>query len=112
MFKLIHRPEISDSDQLIHDIAERAARSTMCHLSTNTAAMSTAELRGYVRTRALRSVREQIFQSRCDYSSNLECADAFFQSVLERTVHLVAGKLLVPPVAAIPAPHVRLRIAA
>jgi len=110
MFRLI-RSGNCDRDTLVHNIANAAARTTAEQLSHNTSKMSVAELRGYVRARALHAVRAQTFQAVAGRRLQRTKVDDLIAAALERTLHLLIRDFLAPPVATIPTPHVRLRIA-
>ena len=112
MFRLFQRHEICDRERLIREIARAAARDAVRRLGTDTATMSDAELRGYIRARAMNVVRAQIRHTKTGSSLQAARSNELVATILERTVHLVVSDLQVQPVTAIQAPHVRLRIAA
>lgn len=98
-------------DLFAREIAERSVTATLEQLSPAAEFMAAAELRGYVRAHALPFV--------CDEATQLVSrewpADAFADLVagaLDQAAHLVVQHLKLHPVIAVPAPHVRLRIAA
>lgn len=107
---LIHQVSV-ERDTLAREIAERSAAATLLRLRADAEKMSAAELRGYVRAHALPFVRAEAANladcelSRTQFERSIAMA-------LEQTTHLVVRQLKAHPVVAIPAPHVRLRLAA
>ena len=98
-------------DTLAREIAERSVAATLAQLSEDADRMSPAELRGYVRAHALPYV--------CDEALQLvgrEWPEAAFKELVHggpRASHAPRRAAAQgPPVVAMPAPHIRLRIAA
>ena len=99
-------------DALAHDIAARAAAAVTQHMCSHAALMGAAELRGYVRARALSVVRAGAQRAVAAGRLPATQCDDLIGSALERTVHAVIRELQSPPVVSIPTPHVPLRSAA
>ena len=112
MLTLFTGTQVRDRDALIHDIAKDVARLTLGQLKPTTSNMNVAELRGYLRTRAAGEARTQVRRSIGELRPRHECEADLTATVLERAIHLMIRDLFVQPVVSIPAPHVRLRIAA
>jgi hypothetical protein len=112
MLTLFTGTQVRDREALIHDIAKDVARVTFDQLKPTTSNMSAAELRGYLRTRAVSEARTQVRRSIVELRLPHECEADLLAAVLERAIHLMIRDLFVQPVASIPAPHVRLRNAA
>jgi hypothetical protein len=96
---------------LAREVAERCVADTLQQIGSSAVNMSPAELRGYVRAYALPYVRNEAAQL-----VSLEWPRRAFNELaavaLDQTTHLVVTQLRMHPVAAVPVPHVRLRIAA
>jgi hypothetical protein len=73
--------------------------------------MSVAELRGYLRTRITREVREQVRCLIAQVRISDECEAALSAAVVELAIQLLIRDLQVSPVVAIPTPHVQSRAA-
>jgi hypothetical protein len=98
-------------DTFAREIAERSVAATLEQLGPVVDQMGAAELRGYVRAQALPFVRDEATQ----LVSREWPADAFADLVaaaLDQATHLVVQQLRLHPVTTMPAPHVRLRLAA
>jgi hypothetical protein len=112
MLTLFTGTQVRDRESLIQDIAKDVARITLGRLKPTTSNMNVAELRGYLRTRAASEARTQVRRSIVELRLQPEREAELTAAVLERAVHLMIRDLFVQPVVSIPAPHVRLRIAA
>ncbi|MEX0612227.1 MAG: hypothetical protein WD738_13540 [Pirellulales bacterium] len=99
-------------DALAHDIATRSMATVMRRLHADTATMTSAELRGYIRARALNAVQTEARKLIAARQVQLPHADELIAAALEQTVHIVVQNLLSPPVIAMPAPHLSIRSAA
>ena len=99
------------AEAMAREIAERSVAGTLQQLREDAVNMLPAELRGYVRAHALSFVREEATQ----LVGREWPAEAFAELVataMERATHLVVQQLKLHPIAVVPTPHVRLRIAA
>ena len=112
MLTLFTGTQVRDREALIHDIAKDVARVTLGQLKATTSNMNVAELRGYLRTRAAAEARTQVRCSVVELRLQHEREADLLAAVLERAIHLMIRDLFVQPVVSIPAPHVRLRMAA
>jgi hypothetical protein len=112
MLTLFTGIQVRERESLIHGIAKDVARVTLGQLKPTTSNMNVAELRGYLRTRAASEARTQVRLSIEQLRLQNLCEADLTTAALERAVHLMIRDLVVQPVASIPAPHVRLRIAA
>jgi len=96
---------------LAREVAERSVSNTLQQIGASAVNMSPAELRGYVRAYALPFVRYEAAQL-----VSLEWPRKAFNELaavaLDQATHLVATQLKSHPVASVPMPHVRLRMAA
>jgi len=101
----------SQRELLARDVAERSVSDTLQQIGSSAVNMSPAELRGYVRAYALPFVRNEAAQL-VSFEWPRRAFDQLAASALDQATHLVVSQLKLPPVAAVPAPHVRLRIAA
>jgi hypothetical protein len=111
MFHLRKHRTSLPRDTFAREIAERSVAATLAQLGPVAGNMAAAELRGYVRAHALPFVRDEATQ----LVSREWPADAFSELAaiaLDQATHLVVQQLLLHPVATVPAPHVRLRVAA
>lgn len=99
MFTLFKRPD--DEDQRVRDTAKIAAKWTRHELSSDISNMSPNELRGYVRARAERVLRDRL---------GLQDGELHTE-ILQRTVHLVISELATQPIVSLPMPHVERRAA-
>jgi hypothetical protein len=99
-------------DFLAAQIAERSAAELAGQLSADITTMSTAELRGYLRARAICCVRARVAHAIATHQFAATQTDALVAAALERTASLLARDLKLPPVIALPAPHVSMRAAA
>jgi hypothetical protein len=111
MFNLRKQRTSLPRDTFAREIAERSVAATLRQLGPIAGKLATAELRGYVRAHALPFVRDEATQ----LVSREWPADAFAELVaiaLEQATHLVVQQFNLHPVVTMPAPHVRLRIAA
>lgn len=96
-------------DVLVHDIADRSLSQARERLWADLSAMSTAELRGYVRARADAPVRHWAGQVAADRGLTRGVANELLQRALQRTTLVVVRQLSARPPAA--DYHVPLRIA-
>jgi hypothetical protein len=96
---------------LPREIAERSADNTLLHLGSAAENMSPAELRGYVRAFALPCVREEALHL-VSREWPRKAFDELVAAALEQTTHIVITRLKTFTVAPVPAPHIRLRLAA
>jgi hypothetical protein len=99
MFTLFKRPD--EEDQRIRDMAKIAAKWTRHELSSDISNMSPNELRGYVRARAERVLRDRLTLNDCE----------FHAEILQRTVHIVIGELAIQPIVSLPMAHIERRAA-
>jgi hypothetical protein len=104
MFTPFQHPDATDPRQ--REIARLAASITRQRLSADTANMSAAELRGYVRAYAQRVVRDY-FAKLTDGTRNEQPNERLLADVVEQTVHLVVREFTTQPAVSIPAPHVQ-----
>jgi hypothetical protein len=111
-FRFIGRAGGSRRDTLVHDIADQVLPVVMRRLVSNTAAMSAAELRGYLRARAWNDVRAAVRRNVAERRGQFAQERELVTDVLERMVYLALREHFVPPVVSIPMPHVQLRAAA
>jgi hypothetical protein len=112
IFRLPGRAGPRHRDTLVHDIAEQVLPVVMRRFPSEPAAMSAAELRGYLRARAWNDVRAAVRRCLDERRGHSTPEAVLLADLLERTVHLAIREHLVPPVVSIPMPHVRLRAAA
>jgi hypothetical protein len=112
IFRFRQRPTFQHHDTLVHEIVERLWPAMHCLLGSNTAAMSAAELRGYLRARAFGPVRTEVLQCVADQCATAAKRDELISAALDRIVHLAIQEHWAPPVVTIPMPHVRIRRAA
>ena len=96
---------------LIREIAQHSVAAVRRRLSDAVFTMSDAELRGYVRARALRPVRREAEQLAGEFGWRTGLNDPLVVNSLERTVHLVFHQLKTQPVVAPSAAHATLRAA-
>jgi hypothetical protein len=101
----------TDGDAIVREIAERCAAATLSQLSTATAQMSVAQLRGYVRAHAWPQVWAEVQGAVTSGRLNKAQARDLAGRTLEQTVHLVASVCLTAPVVAMPVPHIGRRAA-
>ena len=98
-------------EMLAREVAERSVANTLQQIGDSAVNMSQAELRGYVRAHALPFVHDEAAQL-----VSLEWPrNAFIELAalaLDQATHLIATQLKSHPIASVPVPHVRLRIAA
>ena len=99
-------------DAVVREIAQRSAVPVLRRLRANTAAMSIAELRGYVAARALAPIRIQAQQVVAERRLPPHTLDEFVERSLERTIHAIVRERVVQPISALPTAHVPLRAAA
>lgn len=111
MLTIFHGSEARDRDTLIQDVAQDVARALRMDLSPAVANMCVAELRGYLRSRALCEAQTQVRRSAAEVRLSPEGERELIAAVLERAVHLVIRDLMVCPVVSIPTPHVETRAA-
>ena len=98
-------------EQLIRDIANRSLAGSRRRLHGDVTKMSVAELRGYVRARAIRTVRERAMETVGRRQLPVATIDDVIQRALERTVHMLVRQVMVQPVT-LPAVPVTRRAAA
>jgi hypothetical protein len=96
---------------LAREVAERSVADTLLQIGSSPVNMSPAELRGYVRAYALPYVRYEAAQL-VSLEWPRKAFDELAAIALDRATHLIVTQLKLQPVAAVPVPHVRLRIAA
>jgi len=108
-----HRVPLARShrDTLAREISERAFLPTLEQLGHEAARMPLAELRGYVRGLAMPFAHHEAVQlvGREVPQDELRSLTA---AALELVTHLVVRQFAAQPVASVPVPHIRLRIAA
>jgi hypothetical protein len=101
----------SQRELLAREVAERSVANTLQQIGASAVNMSQAELRGYVRAYALPFVHYEATQL-----VSLEWPRKAFHelaaSALDQATHLVATQLKLHPIATVPVPHVRSRLAA
>jgi hypothetical protein len=102
---------MAQRDLLAREVAERSVENTLEQIGDTAVNMSPAELRGYVRAYAFPFVHEEVAQL-VSLEWPRKAFNALAAAALDQAVHLVAMQLKSRPVAAMPVPHVRLRIAA
>jgi hypothetical protein len=112
MFNHHARRAITARDSLSREVAERSVAQTLLQLTAIADNMSRAELRGYVRSHAAPFVRAEANQL-VGYEWPRKDFNEFVAAALEHATHLVVeqwkhNSTVMP----MPAPHVRLRIAA
>jgi len=112
MFSVFKGPHAGEQNALAREIALRCVCESKQHLHADTTVMSISELRGYVRARAASVVHACATAFIAKHRIPSAQANQLIAASLERTVHLVVREVLVRPIVAIPAPHVRLRVAA
>ena len=111
-FSTFRRERTFHRDAVACDIAALCAAAVVERLSPDIAAMGVAELRGYIRARALPIVRSHVQKLVAEQRVASSQGNDLIAAALERTVHLALGDLYAPPVVAIPTPHVPMRTAA
>jgi hypothetical protein len=80
-------------DQLVRSLSERCIGEVTCRLKADLSTMSAAELRGYVRARALAVLRQQARLLEAETGRSPLPAEVTLRA-LERTVHLVIRQLM------------------
>jgi hypothetical protein len=98
-------------DALARQIAERIQTPVTNSLDSEASQMGMAELRGYVRARALRYILERVQPLAIEHNLPQSDVNELISAAIERTVHLVVNQFAVQPIVPMPAPHVRLRAA-
>jgi len=98
-------------DALAREIAERSAAATLQELGEDAEKMSLSELRGYVRGHAMPHALEEAIQLVGREVPKAELS-VLIAAALEQVTHIVVRQFTSLPVVAVPAPHIRLRIAA
>jgi len=98
-------------DELVHLVAEKSLAAARTRLSLDMSEMSAAELRGYVRARAHRSVRLQCQLVASENRLSSEIFEMLIQRSLDRTAQLLIRQSLRQPMMPMPTAHVQLRIA-
>ena len=98
-------------DALAREIAERSATATLQELGEDAEKMSPAELRGYVRGHAMPHAFKEAIHLVGREVTKAELA-VLITAALDQVTHLVVRQFTALPVVAVPAPHIRLRIAA
>lgn len=98
-------------DALAREIAKRAAEATVWDLGDDAARMSPAELRGYVRGHAMPHAFDEAIQLVGREVPKAELT-VLVMAALDQVTHLVVRQFTALPVASVPVPHIRLRIAA
>jgi hypothetical protein len=111
MLALFRGFEPRDWDVLVHEAARVVASATCANVSPIVANMSVSELRGYLRSRAARSAREQVHLSTAKVHLHPDQEADLTSAVVEQAVQLMIRDLTASPIAAIPTPHVRSRAA-
>lgn len=111
-FSIFNHTTTCHDNALAHDIVAHSGAAVMQRLRCDIATMAAAELRGYIRARALSAVRGYVQQAVAERRLSPRQANDLIATALERTVHLVVRELQAPPIIAIPTPHVPLRAAA
>jgi hypothetical protein len=109
--QLTRKPTAQKVDELVHLVAEKSLAAARTRLSLDISEMSAAELRGYVRARAQRTVRLQCQQVARDNGLSSESVETLVQRSLERTTQLLINQPLRQPMMPLPTAHVQLRIA-
>ncbi len=112
MFDRFRLAPATNRDSLAHIIAEQSVAELLRQTGPNIAAMDAAEQQGYLRARALPIIRVHVERMIGDARLTIAEAQQVTTAACDRTVHWMARELEAPPVIAIPAPHVPLRIAA
>ena len=102
----------TQTDRLVHEVVDRSIARVRKRLSRSADAMGPAELRGYIRARAVRPVRCEAQQICTRYLLPDSSLNDVVHRALERTVHLLVCEAAAPPVVRMPAAHVRQRAAA
>jgi len=95
------------AESLVHEVAERSIAAVGPRLRADVSPMSAAELRGYVRARAVRTVRRQAERIASERGLTAAHSEQLVHQALERTTHLVARQLMMRPlvdVTSLPAP--------
>jgi hypothetical protein len=110
-FRVFKRRAATWHGAFVADIAARCARAVAQQVTPNAMFMDVAELRGYLRARALPIVLACISQHAPDRARS-EPPPALVAAALERTIQLVVRDFRSLPIVAIPAPHVPRRAAA
>ena len=103
--------DLADFEDVIREIARRSLVAVRHRLSDTAYTMSDAELRGYVRARAMNPVRRTAEQVANNYGWRFEPNEPFVARSLERTVHMVVHQLRTQAVVAPSAVHATLRAA-
>jgi hypothetical protein len=106
---LSRRPPIDD---VIREVARRSMTKIRRRLSAAADYMSEAELRGYVRARAARPVRDEAERLAREQGWQSVLTDALIESALERAMHQVVYQVRMQPVVATSAAHATLRAVA
>lgn len=98
MFGIFRKPgaaqQLSPTDELARDIAERSVSAAQHRLHAEIGTMSIAELRGYIRARAIHPVRQNAQRVIAGYGRNFVAGEDLLLRALDRTVHLVLRELL------------------
>lgn len=84
-------------DNLVRAVAERSVEDVCRQLPADMSRMGVAELRGYVRARALRPVRHHARTAANQTGRAASVSDVLAGRALERTVQLVLRRLLAAP---------------
>jgi hypothetical protein len=111
MFNRHAQRAIQARDSLAREVAERSVAPTLPELTAIADNMSSAELRGYVRAHARPFVRDEANQL-VGYEWPKRAFDELVSTALEQATHAIVQQLKLQPIAVVPVPHVRLRIAA
>lgn len=98
-------------DELAREIAARSVAQVRSRLSSCVSKMGDAELRGYVRARALRPVRIAADQLATQHVRQATICSALVTNALERVVHLVVHELKTQPIVAPSAVRATMRAA-
>jgi hypothetical protein len=85
------------ADAFVHEVAEQSLVGVRNRLRADVSAMSAAELRGYVRARAIRIVRQQTERWQSERGQNAALPDWALAQALERTTHLATRQLIAGP---------------
>lgn len=99
MTSILHRllgtqQGVRPSEYLAREIAEASIEDVRKRLRAHASSMSSAELRGYVRARAMRSVRSRLRQHAAKHPQPILNIDELIQAALERVVHIVVRQSL------------------
>ena len=106
----LYRPATSH-DMLAREIAERSVAAALQNLGPRRDTLSGAELRGYVRAHTFPCVHDEALQL-VGREWPQSALNNLLSTALEQATHRVLRQLKSQPVASIPLPHVRRRIAA